>query len=221
MRMKQCGWLLAAVAGCGLAASQAAAANLLANPGFEDPVTADGYPFVGSWEAFNGGAGTSSNNSATTPRSGAMDLRLSIATTANTFAGAFQDVPNLNPGQVVTFSGFHMTPSNPLDLGSEIRIEWRTNTNNDATSTEVSRTPNATPVATLNQYSPWSITAAVPAGAHVARVVYAIQTFGGGPTHNGIVFVDDTSVTAVPEPAALGLFGIAVVCVCGRRMRRT
>lgn len=197
---------------------QATAQNLLANPGFEDPVTTDGYPFVGSWEAFNGGAGTSAGNSNITPRSGAMDARLLIANTDNTFAGLFQDVPNLTAGQHVTFSGFHMSPSVPLDLTSEVRIEWRTNTNNDATSTEVSRTPNSNPVAGLNSYVPFSLEADVPAGATVARCVYAIQTFSGGPTNNGTVFLDDFSVT-VPEPSSTAMIGLGLLGLARSRRR--
>jgi len=30
-------------------------ANLFVNPGFEDPITQDGPPFVGYWEGFNSG----------------------------------------------------------------------------------------------------------------------------------------------------------------------
>ncbi|HEY7086685.1 MAG TPA: PEP-CTERM sorting domain-containing protein [Tepidisphaeraceae bacterium] len=202
-----------------LASSQAFGQNLLANPGFEDPVTSDGYPFAGSWEAFSGGAGASAGNSSTTPRSGAQDVQLSIANTDNTFAGVFQDVPGLTAGQSVTFSGFHMSPSNPLDLTSEIRIEWRSNTNNDPTSVEISRTGNLNPVAGAGSYVPFSLNANVPAGATVARVVYAIQTFSGGPTNNGIVFLDDFSVT-VPEPSTIAMIGVGLVGLGGLRRPR-
>jgi len=210
--MKRCA--LAAIIGALVASNHATAANLLANPGFEDPVTSDGAPFVGSWEAFNGGAGSSSANSTTTPRTGAQDLRLAITNTDNTFAGAFQDVPGLTPGTVGTFSGWHMSPSNPLDLGVEVRIEWR----NSVSNTEISRTPNSTPVPT-NAYTQFFLPATVPAGVDTARVVYAIQTFSGGATNNGIVFVDDTSFDVVPEPATIGLFGIALVATIGMRRR--
>src|SRR3954452_8728717 len=168
-RMNYC--VLVALVIMAISASRVSAANLLANPGFESPVTSDGPPFVGSWEAFNGGAGSSSNNSTVTPRSGAQDLELAISNTTNTFAGAFQDVQGLVPGQIATWSGWHQTPSNPFDVGVEFRIEWR----NSVTDLEVGRTPNSTtnPGAT---YSQFSLTAAVPVGANTARVVYAIQS---------------------------------------------
>jgi len=70
------------------------AANLLVNPGFEDPITSDGPPFVGSWEGFAGG-GASAFNSVVMPRTGLQSLSLSISTTPNTFTGALQDVPSL------------------------------------------------------------------------------------------------------------------------------
>src|SRR5262245_15751022 len=144
--MKRANFLLTLAVGLLMSfGSQALAQNLLANPGFEDPVTSDGYHFVGFWEAFNGGAVSSAHDSSHSPRSGVMDLLLSITNTDNTFAGAFQDVPGLVAGQQVTFSGFHMTTSSPLDLTSEVRIEWRSNTNNDGTSIEISRTPNSNP----------------------------------------------------------------------------
>jgi PEP-CTERM motif len=197
-----------------LAASQARA-NLLSNPGFEDPVTTEGTEFVGSWEAFNGGAGSASVNGTTMPRSGDQHLDVSITNTDNTFAGAFQDVPNLIAGQTGIFSGWHKTTTDPLDLDVEVRIEWR----NSVSNTEVSRTPNSLPVPT-SDYTPFSLTAMVPAGADTARVVYAIQTFSGGPTNNGIVFVDDVSFV-IPEPATFVLLGMGAIGLACSRKRRT
>lgn len=188
-----------------------ALANDLANPGFEDPITFDGPPFVGTWEGFNGG-GAQASNSTLHPRTGNQSLSLSIFNTDNTFAGAFQDVPNLTAGDVGIFSGWHMTTSNPLDLDVEVRIEWR----NSASNTEVGRTPNLIPSVT-DVYTQFSLTAEVPAGADLARVVYAIQTFSGGPTNNGTVFVDDTSFV-IPAPTSLALLGVAGA-FAGRRRR--
>lgn len=196
-------------------AAAPASANLLVNPSFESPVTADGPPFIGSWEAFNGGAGSSSNNSTNSPRTGAQSLELSITGVNNTFAGAFQDVGGLVPGQNAILSGFHQTTTATLGVASEYRIEWR----NSVSDTEVSRTPNVTVGPVLNQYTPWSVLAVVPAGADTARVVYAIQTFGGEPNpgDTGVVHVDDVSFV-VPEPTTLAAFAGASL-VLGRRRR--
>jgi hypothetical protein len=184
----------------------------LANGGFESPITTDGPPFVGSWEGFNGGTGALTSNSNNVPHSGNAHLLLSISNSDNNFAGVFQDVPNLTPGAPVTFSGFHMTPSNPLGLGIETRIEWR----NAAGDTEVSRTPNLTTPPT-GQYTPFSLSSVVPAGADTARVVYAIQTFGSEPSNNGTVYVDDVSF--VPEPGTAFLVGAGAVLLMLRRAR--
>ena len=187
----------------------------LANGGFEDPVTTDGPPFVGSWEGFTSGAGAQAVNSTAMPRSGTQNLALSIDHTDNAFAGVFQDVPNLAPGTPVTFSGYHMTPSNPLDLGVEIRIEWR----NSGSNTEVSRTPNLTAPPT-GQYSPFSLASTVPTGANTARVVYAVQTFGSEPTNTGVVYVDDVSFVPEPSSALIVLGGLGLACVRRRSGRR-
>jgi hypothetical protein len=194
-----------------LAAVPAWAASV-SNGGFEDPVTADGPPFVGSWEAFNGGAGSQAVNSTASPRSGAQSLALSIANTDNTFAGVFQDVPNLTAGTPVTFSGYHMSPTDPLGVGTEIRIEWR----NSSTNVEVSRTANSSPVPTA-QYTPFSLTATVPSGADTARVVYAIQSFGAEPGNNGVVYVDDVSVVPEPSTAVLSLGALGLAFLRRRR----
>ncbi len=197
-----------------MTASQADAQNLLGNPGFEDPVVSAPGPFAGRWEPFSGGGGASSVGDGLMPRTGAGDLHLNITASNNNFAGAFQDVVGLAPGQLVTFGGWHKSSSNPADYVTEFRIEWR-----DATS-EVSRTPNLSPVATVD-YTPFSRIESVPAGASTARVVYAIQTFsdlGGGNT--GDVFLDDMSFTVVPEPATAALAGLAGVALVAMRRRR-
>jgi hypothetical protein len=60
-------------------------------------------------------------------------------------------------------------------------------------------------------YAPFSLTATAPAGAEIARIVYAIQSFSPGPTNTGTVYVDD--LTFVPEPSSLTL-------LLARRRRR-
>lgn len=198
-----------------LAAPTASAQQLLANPGFEDPITSDGAPFVGFWEGFSGGAGATSANDATMPRTGAQHLNLSITNTDNTFAGVFQDVPGLSAGQPFVFSGWHKRTTTPLDLDAEVRIEWR----NSGSDAEISRTPNFLPVLTTD-YAPFALNANVPAGADTARVVYAIQTFTGGPTNNGQVFLDDMLAAIVPEPASALMAGFGVMGWLGLARRR-
>jgi hypothetical protein len=212
MLMKCFSHLIAAVlAAVSFGASQASA-NLLANPSFESPVTADGPPFVGSWEAFQG-ANASAANGSSMPRTGTMEVDLGL-TAINTFAGVFQDVP-VTPFSPVTFSGWHKAGTSPLNLGTEIRIEWQ-----DATDAhEVGRTPNLTPVATAD-YTPFTLSTSAPATAAFARVVYAIQSFSTAPLGSGGVFIDDFSVT-VPEPASVCLLGLGVFGLLGfSRARR-
>ena len=108
-----------------------------------------------------------------------------------------------------------MSPSSPFDVGVEMRIEWR----NSVSNTEISRTPNSVIVPT-NQYTQFSVASTVPAGVDIARLVYAIQSFGPEPTNTGIVFVDDAFYDAVPEPATIGLIGIAFVASVAMRRRK-
>lgn len=205
--------LFTAMAVVALAASQAAAQNLLANPGFEDPVAEGPEPFSGRWQPFSGGAGSSSVGDGLMPRTGAGDLHLNITATNNTFAGAFQDVLGLSPGQIVTFGGWHKSASDPTGYGSEFRIEWR-----NATA-EVGRTPNLAPVATA-VYAPFSRVETVPAGASTARVVYAVQTFSDvGNINTADVFLDDMLFTAIPEPATVALAGLAGLALVSVRRR--
>jgi len=191
------------------------AANLLVNPGFEDPITFDGAPFIGSWEGFNGG-GASAGNSAVMPHTGLQSLGLNINNTVNTFAGAFQDVPGLSPGSEFSVTGWHMTPSSLLSLGVEVRIEWR----NSVSDTEVARTPNATPIPGA-AYSSFGFNAIVPAGADTARLVYAIQSFSTSPLGDGTVYVDDMSFTAVPEPSTMALLGLGGLALAAMRRRQS
>lgn len=191
------------------AADVSASSNLFSNPGFEDPITFDGPPFVGSWEGFSGGADSSAANSTSMPRTGDESLELSIGT-FNTFAGVFQDVPVL-PGNNVVFSGWHKVLG--TTSGIEIRLEWR----DSVQDTEISRTANFSPTPG-SDYEPFSMTSVVPAGADLARAVYAIQSFGGAVSQD--VFVDDISFFIVPEPGSLGMLSLLGLALIGALRRR-
>ena len=97
-------------------------------------------------------------------------------------------------------------------LDAEIRIEWR----NSVANIEVGRTPNLIPALT-GAYELFTLSTTVPAGADTARVVYAIQTFTGGPTNNGTVFIDDLSYVPAPGTLAFALGGLGLA---GLRRRR-
>jgi hypothetical protein len=203
-------WAVAVI----LLAGTQATANLLVNPSFEDPITSDGAPFVGFWEGFAGG-GASSTRDTVMPRTGQGHLALAIDNTNNTFAGAFQDVEGLSPGQLMNFNLWHKTPSLPYSLISEVRIEWR----KTGQVPEVSRTPNLVIPPTLD-YTPVSLVAPVPAGADTARVVYAIQSFDNtGLPDIGTVYVDDASLTVIPEPATLAVLATSAVGLLSVRRR--
>lgn len=210
MRLSGGGLAVCAIAALCLTAADVRA-DLLVNPGFEDPVTSDGPPFVGFWEAFNAGAGSGAFNSTVSPRSGAQHLELVIPGAANLFAGVFQDVSGLSAGQIVSWSGWARDVGTDPG-GSEVRIEWRDSVGN----VEISRTPNLVPLLT-DQYTQWSLVDTVPAGADLARVVFAIQSFGGALNQN--IYVDDTSLTVVPEPSSVALLGLGAVLILLRRRR--
>ena len=208
--MKTCARL--AFIGIALASGASQGQNLFANPGFEDPITFDGPPFVGFWEGFSAGGNAFAANSGTNPQSGALHAEISILGDNNSFAGVFQDVPGLAAGQEVTFSGWHARGSAVLDVGIEFRIEWRDSVGN----LEISRTANMTAAPGSSAYELFSLTSTVPAGADSARAVYAIQTFGGdGPTNSGTVYLDNMSF--VPAPSALGLLAAGGLVAARRR----
>lgn len=210
MKLVRSGMCVCAM-GAFLLTSTDVVASFVGNPGFEDPVTSDGPPFVGSWEAFSGGEGSASFNSTVNPRSGDQHLELQITETLNTFAGVFQDVDGLTSGEILTWAGYSMDVG--VDSGgSEIRIEWR----DSVGDVEIARTPNFVPELS-DVYTLWSLTDTVPEGANLARVVYAIQSFGAGPNQN--IFVDDVSVTVIPEPSTLALLGLGGLAVFLRRRR--
>lgn len=196
----------ALVAGLAAATTANAGVNLLANGSFEDDITFDGPPFIGLWEGFSSGApGTATSQQTLMPRSGNRHVELSILGDDNSFAGVFQDV-NVTAGDMYTFSGWHMAVTPALNIGIEFRIEWRDSVN----GTEVGRTPNETLAPTPGGgYEEFSLTAMALAGADTARVVYAIQTFGGDGdgSNTGTVYLDDFSFVPAPGTAALMALG--------------
>ena len=191
--------------------SAPASANLIVNAGFEDPVTTDGPPYVGSWEAYSLSS-TSVGNSTGSFRSGSQSLQLDIGNDVDAFAGVFQDIGGMVAGDTAMFSGWHLARGT---AGVEFIIMWRAGGN------EISRTASMYSLTTGSDYEMFSLTSVVPVGADTARLLYGLQSFGG--IVNQKVFLDDVSFVVganeVPEPAALSLFGLAVLVLIGVRRR--
>ena len=188
--------------------------NLLVDPSFEGTPTTDGPPFIGSWEAFSSGAAATADFTTTMPRTGDQSLEMNIDGEANQFAGAFQDVffGTGVAGNNAYFSGWHALAGDAG--GSEYRIEWR----DSVSDTEVSRT-QLTASASGSAFEEFIIADVVPAGADTARIVYAIQSFGGALDQQ--VFADDFNFNiegvAVPEPTSLALLGVSGLALLRRR----
>lgn len=186
-------------------------AGMLFDPGFEDTTSGnldgDTGVTVGRWNPFSGGAPIYQTTTAN-PRSGAQNLRLTLEGVAGSFVGVAQDI-SVTEGEEVTYSLWHAAVNNDPN-SIEIRIEWRDSVNN----VEVARTGNSTPTVGPD-YEFFSLTETVPAGADTARVVYAIQSFGGNATAQ----VDIDDVTFVPEPSSSLLAALALLGLAARRRR--
>lgn len=191
-----------------LTAPVAMGAGVLVDPGFEDPLVDNGSG-VGKWQPFFAAPATSVTTTSN-PRTGSSSLELAMNATANLFAGVFQDV-SVMAGEEITFAGFHAAVDNSPS-GIEIRIEWR----DSVGGTEISRTGNLV-LSPGTDYEPFSLTDTTPAGADTARVVYAVQSFGGSV--DASVNVDDVSVTGIPEPSSTMLAGLSLLGLLATRKR--
>jgi hypothetical protein len=190
------------------------AANMLANPGFENPVLVAGDTFgaVG-WTVFGGGTYTIK----LAPHSGDNAFK-----TFGQTSGAFQDFPAA-PGQLWEGSAWILNPSFDAMAGSQIataNIEWR-----DAGGGLISFLPSAPPITAATPqgnnaagYTLVNVTGIAPPLTSTARFVLLTGAFAG--PGGGAPFFDDASFGLVPEPAVLTLFGIATICLSAYRRRR-
>ena len=185
--------------------------NKLSNAGFETPIADTEDPFVGRWQPFSNGP--TSETGMQMPRTGDSALEMTFVDQGGAFAGAFQDVPVSfnNAGNRWWFSGWHKLLAGDPG-GTEIRIEWRDSVND----VEITRTPNATPTLS-SDYEEFILSDLIPAGANIARVVYATQSFGG--VTNQTVLVDDLNFNNIPEPASFSLLALAGLALVARRRR--
>jgi len=198
-----------------------ASANLLSNASFES-VIEYGDPDLPNWFAFFG-AGSSGTLSTVDggysgtimPSDGAHHLSISNDGTASGFSGVLQRAA-VTAGVDYVFSFDAKSNSGAsFPLGAEYRIEWL-----DAGSGVIGATPNV-PIggALTDSYQNFDLTATAPAGAVRAVPVIAVETFSASGTP-GNLFVDNSSLTAIPEPGTLVLAGISLIGMLGARRRR-
>jgi hypothetical protein len=211
--------ILACVACAALAlvctAVPATAANLLANPGFENPVLVSGDTFgaVG-WNVFGGGTFTIK----LAPHSGDNAFK-----TFGQTSGAFQDFPAA-PAQLWQGSAWVLNPSFDAMAGAQIataNIEWR-----DSGGNLISFLPSAPPITAATPqgnnaagYTQVNVAGLAPPGTATARFVLLTGAFAG--PGGGAPFFDDASFELVPEPVGIATAAIAAMClsVCVRRRK--
>jgi hypothetical protein len=203
--------LFAALAVSMLCASHAAAQNLVENPSFEDP-TVDMGSANDLWFRFGSGVAGTSNESTVAPRTGSRHIELRMVG-VNQFAGVFQNLNQVvNPGQVVTFSGWVKNASGAAFAATqEIKLEWQGMPNPPQNRVDVLTLGSA--------YEQFTHQGIAPAGTTGLVVTYAISSFGPGQG-DSLVHLDDVTVTIIPEPTTVGLIGMSALGLVGFARRR-
>ena len=203
--------LLAALTVCMLIVPQAIAQNLVENPSFEDPTVEMGSA-NDVWFRFGSGVNGTSSESTAMPRSGSRHIALQLVG-AQQFAGVFQNLNmTVNPGEIVTFTGWAKNASGaPFNATQEIKIEWQGSPNPPQSRLDI--------LSLDSDYEMLSHTATAPAGTTGLVVTYALSSFGAGQSGNSLVYLDDITVTLVPEPAT-GLLAFGSLVALARRRRK-
>lgn len=180
-------------------------ANAQGNPGFET-VPVGG---VGDWNTFAGGG--TSTHSTLMPRSGTGHMDLTV-NGPNGFAGVYQPLGIVvNPGDTVTFTGYHKSLVDPFNGTREVKLEWT-----GAPQLRVDELVIPT------EYTQFSLQGVAPAGTTGLTVTYAISTFGAGQNESA-VYIDDFNVAIkrIPEPTSLMLGLAGVLGLVGLVRRRS
>jgi len=189
-------------------------ANILNNPGFEDPLGFD-FSNPNNWNGFFGGpAGTfleAFNTTGTTPRSGnnalVTTVRADLAQGSdglNAFTGHVQIVEGIVAGEIYELAVWARTNPIVLDF-AEFRVEWQ-----DAGGAEISRLNTSIGGLLTSEYQRFSANSVAPAGAVRAAIVIAAASFhepGYTTPADTSVAWDDASFAIIPAPGAAALLG--------------
>lgn len=202
-------------------------ANLLVNPSFEDPDTPFGgggapeYPGATGWDAF-GGVFTIEDFVTGVPAKDGNQVLKTFGV-----AGVFQEHA-VAGGDIVDFTAFAMNGSyDPMGTGQVAagNIEWFDSPGvctDEGFGCVVSLGASIQgDTAALDVWSAVGVIGAVtPATSTIARVVLITGDFAG-PGGGAPVFDDaDLTVTAIPVPAAVWLFGSGLIGLVGVARRR-
>ena len=135
------------------------------------------------------------------PRTGSRHIALEL-TGPNQFAGVFQNLnQTINPGDMVQFSGFARNASGAaFNATQEIKLEWQGSPNPPQSRLDDLTLGSA--------YEQFTHTGVAPAGTTGLVVTYALSSFGPGQSGDSLVYLDDITVTIVPEPATVGVLGL-------------
>ena len=206
--MKRWYTTLATLLAVAVSAQYAAAQNLVANPGFELPTSTT--TSMGNWFRFGSGGSGVSSDSTVMPRTGTGHIDL-VTIGANQFAGVFQTLPvSVSPGAAVTFTGWHKAVGPDLAT-HEIKLEWQGSPNPPQNRVDVLNISDV--------YTMFTHTGVAPPGTTGLVVTYAISTFGPGQG-DAQTYLDDITVTKIPEPASAGLAGLGLAALSLFRRRR-
>jgi PEP-CTERM motif len=111
----------------------------------------------------------------------------------------------------VNFTGWAKNASDlPFNATQEIKLEW-----------QGGPPQNRMDDLTLgSNYEMFSHTGIAPPGTTGLVVTYALSSFGAGQTGNSLVYLDDITVTIIPEPATVGLVGLGSLGLVAFARRR-
>ena len=204
-----------------------AQANLLADPGFDlvDATVNDSAPT--GWSTFNGAVATNPASGATSPVADSPDNSLKLFNSG----GAFQIINNVAPGTLFDASGVGMNFSgDPLLTTTEtlLQVVFRnaggqyagTAANgNFALNFNVFESNRITSNTTSDVWTLMDFTGGAPIlapddTAYLEFFVLQVNNAGGAG------FIDSVSLTAVPVPAAVWLFGSGLIGLVGVARRR-
>lgn len=197
-----------------------ASANLLTNASFESGIEY-GDPNQPNWFAFFGAGSTGTESTSDPgyagtimPSDGVHHLSIRNDGTPGGFSGVFQRVIGTG-GKDYTFSFDAKSNSGvPFAIGAEFRLEFL-----DGSDGVIGATPNTTIGGSLTgAYQTFSLTATAPVGTVKVAPVIAVETFSASGAA-GDLFVDNASLTAVPEPASVALMALGGLAMIGRRRR--